>query len=55
MLLGDRLTHFVLECAHGALDLHACPQLKSLEAPARLATCLVGPSTEVRKVVLDGF
>jgi hypothetical protein len=53
--LGDRLTHFRLECAHGALDLHACPPLESLQAPARLAACLVGPSTEVRKVVLEGL
>jgi hypothetical protein len=35
--LGDRLTHFGLEYAHGALDLHACPSLESLEPPARVA------------------
>jgi hypothetical protein len=53
--LGDRLTDFGLEYAHGTLDPHACPPLESLEAPARLAACFVGPSTERGKVVLEGL
>jgi hypothetical protein len=53
--VSDSLTHLGLKRPHCALDLHACPPLEPLEAPARLTSRLVGSSAELRKVILEGL